>query len=84
MKVNEKLRNKLLIHLPKDYRKTIVERLAEQGITVHPNTVSNTLNGSSENDTVLNEILKLHNEEKEKTRSVHMELNKNLKQVSAA
>ena len=86
MKINAALRKKLTRLLPKDYRKTIVDRLAERNISVHPNTVSNTLNGrpGSENDDVINELIALAAEEKAKQKNLHKELDKNLKQLSAA
>jgi mRNA-degrading endonuclease RelE of RelBE toxin-antitoxin system len=83
MRINKTLRKKLLEFLPKDYRKIIVDRLAAKGTTIHANTVSNALNGT-ENDTVVLEIIKLHNEEKAKQERIHKELDKNLKQLSAA
>jgi len=45
--------------LPKDYRQIIVKRLKKKHINVHPNTVSNALNGS-DNETVAAEIIKLY------------------------
>ena len=35
--------------LPHDWRKRVVEMLAEQGITVHPQRVTNILNGQHRN-----------------------------------
>jgi hypothetical protein len=64
MKINTALRKRLEILLPKNYRQVIVDRLKENGITVHPNTVTNVLNGSDNVDVAL-ELLKLGNEKKE-------------------
>lgn len=63
MIINSALRKRLNLLLPKDYRREIVDRLKERGIKVHPNTVSNALNGS-DNQVVVAEILKLANERK--------------------
>jgi hypothetical protein len=84
MKINRTLRKELIPLLPKEYRKIIVNRLRAKGKKVHPNTVSNALLRGTENDTVVNEILLLANEEKENKNQLHEELSKNLKQLSAA
>lgn len=63
MKINKALRKRLEILLPNDYRQVVVDRLKERGITVHPNTVRNVLDGSN-NPVVALELLKLGNEMK--------------------
>lgn len=63
MIIDKALRRRIKKLLPKNYRKTIVERLKEQGKLYHPNTIRNVLNGSPNLEVAL-EILKLYNEEK--------------------
>lgn len=48
--------------LPKNYRKTVIDRLKAKGKTYHPNTVRNVLFGSP-NLEVAEEILRLCNEQ---------------------
>lgn len=79
MAINNALRKRLKILLPKNYRQTVVARLLERGIKVHSNTVYNVLHGS-ENPDVMLEIIKLCNEEK----SLNKEIAENLKQLSEA
>lgn len=83
MKITKKLKGELEKYLPDNYRKVIVDRLATKGVKVHANTVSNVLNGN-ENTTVALEILKLSNEGKAEHEKQHKEIDKNLKQLSAA
>lgn len=64
MLIKSTLRRRLVTFLPKNYRKIVVDRLFQQGIKVHPNTVSNVLEGRSENEAVAYELLQLYNERK--------------------
>jgi len=82
MKITKALRKELEKYLPKNYRKIIVDRLAEKGITVHPNTVRNTLIGN-DNLEVAIQLVKLSNEEKVKYEKLHIEF-ENLKQLTTA
>lgn len=63
MIINNALRKRLEKLLPKNYRRLVVDRLKEKGVTIHPNTVRNVLHGSN-NLAVAVEILKLYNEQK--------------------
>jgi IS30 family transposase len=63
MIINNALRKRIEKLLPKNYRKTIVDKLKERGIEIHPNTVYNVLHGSQNNEVSL-EILRLYNEQK--------------------
>jgi len=70
MIINNALRKRIEKVLPKNYRKTIVDRLKERGKDIHPNTVYNVLNGSPNNEVAL-EILKLYNEQKKIVDKAH-------------
>jgi len=68
MQISKRTRKELIdFLLPRDYCRQIVARLAEKGVTVHPNTVRNVLNGSK-NPTVALELVKLGNEMKARQR----------------
>lgn len=64
MIIDSALRKRIKKLLPKNYRKTIVERLAAKGQIYHPNTIRNVLHGSP-NMQVAEEILQLCNEQKQ-------------------
>lgn len=83
MKITKKLRTELEKYLPKNYRKIIVERLAGKGISVHANTVSNTLAGM-ENIEVAIQLIRLSNEKKAEEEKLHKEFNKSVKQLTTA
>jgi hypothetical protein len=61
MIITSRMRKALRTYLPGDYRLVIKRRLEAQGITVHPNTVANVLNGAK-NVAVALELVKLANE----------------------
>lgn len=72
MLIKSALRKRLVILMPKNYRKIVVDRLLARGIKVHPNTVYNVLHEESKNVEVAIELMKLYNE-----------LNKSSKKLSA-
>lgn len=80
MIITKALRKKLVISLPKNYRKLVVDRLAARGYSVHANTISNVLNGS-QNLEVAAEIIKLAREHKDQKAQLEKELEKNLRQL---
>lgn len=80
MLTTKQLQKKLKSLLPSDYRKQVVDRLREKGIEVHPNTVYNVLHGKHTNIEVANEIVELATEQQ----ALHKQMDKNLKQLSAA
>jgi hypothetical protein len=61
MIINNNIREKIKPYLPFNYRSIVVERLKDKNVSVHPNTVSNVLNGSY-NIIVAIEILQLYKE----------------------
>lgn len=66
---NKAQRKRIKTLLPWNYRTIIVDRLAEQGIKVHPNTVSNVLKGS-DNKVVETALLRLYYERKKEQESL--------------
>lgn len=81
MKITKALRKELEKYLPKNYRKIIVDRLAEKGIPIHPNTVRNTLMGN-DNLIVATQLVKLSNEERVKSQKLQKEFDHNVQQLS--
>ncbi len=61
MIINNALRRRLYELLPKNYRQVVVARLNAKGITVHPNTVRNVLEGNA-NSVVAAELVELASE----------------------